>query len=202
MADDDKTDSREEGLRNLLQRHNNDWAALAAELYSQTFKLRDDRRDARARITELEKQIPGEDALVLKGEDRTMYESYKALGKPDEIKQRFDAAARSVREAAVTRMASHHGFKDSVLNRLLGDGAEIIVEGSDDKPVYKVKNGETTKTVDELLKAEWADFVPALATEKQTGTKAAGQAGSERETGDTDYVKSYLEAQQPKAQAS
>lgn len=194
MADDERDNQSrtEEGLRNLLQRHNNDWAALAAELYSQTFQLREDRRAARAEVKSLKDQIPGEDVLILKGDAKTEYETYKAIGKPNEIQERLTAAATSQRQAAVARMAARHGFKESVLDRLLGDN-EVSVEGQGDKEKFTVGG----KPVDELLKSDWADFAPALQVERQTGTKAAGQAGGGREAGDTDYVAAYLKAQQP-----
>lgn len=196
---DQSTSSETEGLKNLLARHQNDAMSLAADLYNQTYKLREDRRSLRDRVKELEKVKPPEDAVVLTGEEKEAYNRYKDLGAPEEIQQKFEEAKTSAREARILKMSSDLGFKDSVLRTLLGDKDIVIedveTEDGQKKPVYKVQDGEEAVGVEKLLETKWSDFKPSLLTtgqEAPKSTPALGQPSSKRDSGEPDYVSSYL----------
>jgi hypothetical protein len=67
-----------ETLQQRLAKNNNDASAVAAQLYS-------DLLDANRRLTSVEKKLPAENALVLTGDAKKNYESFLALGKPEEV---------------------------------------------------------------------------------------------------------------------
>lgn len=203
MPETDENETQEEtgvatGLRNLLQRHNNQWATVAAELYSQTGKLREDRRTLRAELEQLKAKVPAEDDVVLSGKDKETYEAYKALGTPEEINSERVKAAETQRNLQVSKLATKHSLKESVLTKLLSPETEILLEGTGEDAVYKLKNGDKTATVEEMLSGEWSDFAPSLQAETQpdhNGTRVLVQSGSKKDAGkDKDMVESFLQS--------
>lgn len=192
---EDELRKENEGLKSLLSRYNNDALAVAAELYSQTYQLRSERRQLREELQSTKDKLPKEGDVVLSGEDAKTWETYKGLGKPDEIKQQLDAGKNASREATLAKVASAHNLNPTVLSKLVDPSAEITEEkGKDGKAVFKIGSGDQAKTVDQLLDSDWSDFAPALAVDKQPGRRAAGQAGS-REAGEPNYVEDYLKNQ-------
>lgn len=201
MTDEERAKENEkyvEGLRNMLAKHNNDWAIVASELYTQTAKLREDRRDLRSQIATLEGKLPKDTDLVLSGDDKALYERFKALGTPDEIQTKLDAAVTLERSLIVNRLATKHSLKESVLAKLLPADAEIVVVGEGDAAVFQIKQGDKSQTVDDMIKGPWADFAPALqVTQEKRGITVLGQSGGGNPDGATDYVAAYLQAHQP-----
>lgn len=201
----EKLGKENEGLKAMLARYNNDALATAAELYSQTYGLREDRRNLRKQVEELKAKVPQENSVVLTAEEAKAWETYRELGKPDEIRTSLDNAKKDRRAALASRAASTHGYNPEVLERLLADNAEIIEgdKGEDGKPVYKVKVGDTTKTLSELAESDWKPFMKSLLDNgKPEGRPAVGQPGGARESGKADYISDYVSKVQPEANKS
>lgn len=133
-----------EGYRNLLTRYNNDLGAVAAELYSQTARLREDRRTLQTQLTELQGKAPAADALILTGTQKDAFEAYKKLGKPDELKTTLAAKTEAEqRLAQYERQESINQAAGTVFNakaiaRFLP--ADARIEAADE-----VKDGKTQK---------------------------------------------------------
>lgn len=185
------------GLRNMLARHNNDAMALAAELYNQTYALREQRRSLRKENEALKQKLPAEGSVVLSGDDVKLWESYQGLGKPEDLQSQLSDAKRERRQALLTRAAVRHGFKEKLLAKLL-EGTEIDVRDKDGDDEFIVGEGDKAKPITDLVETDWKEFADALVGSKQSGRTAVGQAGA-REDGKADYVGNYLSRVQPKA---
>lgn len=163
-----------------------------------------------ARIKDLEQRLEAKvpaGAVVLSAEDAKLFESYKALGKPDEVKATLDKvpvlegqiAARDTAEArrkAGKAAASALGWNEAVTVDLITDKGytvelrEVEVEEKDAKgAVTKVKKslphvltGEGTAAKADLLDAviqrDHAGYLPALQATAAAGAGSSGGSGS------------------------
>jgi hypothetical protein len=163
----------------VLEQYGRDALRLAeklADVQSDNYRLREERRSLKQSLADAQGKVPGADAVVLTKDEAAALDAYKALGAPDAIKQAMDANGEATAKLAKLEKAERlraaadaAGFKPAVLERLAADldiQTETTKEG---KPlVYVVVNGEKTALAD-YAAAEWADFLPAL-------THAAPQA--------------------------
>src|SRR5690606_12299543 len=88
-------------------------------------EMSEDNYKSRSRIRDLEARIPGEGTLVLKGDDVKKYERFKALGDPADVERRLSEGdeartwkAGRMKQDRLSEVASLHGWKPSVLQRL------------------------------------------------------------------------------------
>lgn len=157
MADETtpQPETENEGLKNLLTRHNSDWAALAAELYAQTGRLRDDKRDLNTRIVELEGQKPKDGQRVLTKAEADRYDAFMGLGgdgvrgDPAKLKGALEAgvtAQKTAHAATVREGLRQLGYEPT--DRLLRDfeGVSLTVaDGDKGVKVGTVKVGDETQ---------------------------------------------------------
>lgn len=183
-------------LQGLLARHNNDWAAVAGQLFRDNYELRESRRQARAELQEARKKVP-EGAAVLTGDELKSWEAYKALGEPDKVSGQLAELSTLRRDAQVAELASAHKLKASAVKRLLTADAQITVTGEGDKREFTIKVGDKESSVKDLLEGDWKEFEPALRESPagSGGRKVLGQAGVEAGGDATDIVGSYINAQ-------
>lgn len=161
-----------EGFRALLARSGNDAIRMAEKLYDDNFKLRQ-------KNTTLKQSVPGDGAVVLKGDDAKKWEKYRALGEPAEVKASLDSGRDAAtkleavgRAEGYRKVAEAAGYKPSVFARLAeqdGLSVELVEDakskGKDGKPVLVavVKGeGETTTPLNEYVDQHWSDLKPAL----------------------------------------
>lgn len=215
---EDTTRPPEEGLRNLLTRHGNDWPSLGAELYGQTGKLRDKVRELSAKLEEVEAKVPRDGSVVLTGKQHQEWQEYQELGSPAEIKaadekrQAVEAEVKQLkRRESLTKAAEAEGYKPSVLEKLLGDSAELKVatekvktpDGEvEEQMVYQVTRDGKDVSLSEFVTSEWGeDFLPVLTADKpeEPRRKAVPQPGK-RPGGrpQEDFLRTYLDARNPK----
>lgn len=175
-----------EGLRNALQRANNDAMALAAQLYSENYQLRDRNRQLTA-------QAPAEGGVVLTREQAAQWAAYQQLGAdPAALAQQIQGAQQAQQQLAslqrqqlIGQVAEAAGYKAAVLGQLPGAAdlafelRDVTVDGRAVKQAFvKPKDGEAV-ALSAYAQQHWADFLPALAAGQQQqqtqGTPFPGQ---------------------------
>jgi predicted nuclease with TOPRIM domain len=158
-------------------------------------KQRDELRDLKAelstaqgKVSELEKQVPAEGALVLPATQREVYEGYKALGKLDELKAQLEAkSSAEQRLSAMERreVIRSAGYEPKALERLIGDAGLKVAGEGEERRILLLQGEEESDLI------AWAENegiltllnAARLETEvKPSGVPAAGQAGR-REAG-------------------
>lgn len=155
----------------VLEQYGRDALRLAeklADVQSDNYRLREERRNLKQQLTDAQGKVPAEGTRLLTKDEAAIWDAYAALGKPADIKQAMDANGTATaelatlkREKALTKAAEVAGFKASVLTTLAGD-LDIQTKEKDGKPVVVVvKDGTETPLADYATSA-WADFLPAL----------------------------------------
>lgn len=169
-----------EGLRNALQRANNDAMALAAQLYSENYQLRDRNRQLTA-------TAPAEGSVVLTREQAAQWTAYQQLGAPDALGtqlQQAQAAQQQLtalqRQQLLGQVAEVAGYKASVLGQLPGaqdlafEVRDVTVDGKTVKQAFvKPKDGAEVPLAG-YAQQHWADFLPALARGQQQQQQTQG----------------------------
>lgn len=216
LFENDGTTGSEAAFQRLLDRYKNDGIALAEKLFAENFTYREEQRQLKQQVSELTAKVPAADATLLTGDDLTAWNTYKALGKPDEIKQGLDERtslqgklSAQERDALLRTVAETAGYKASVLANLdrvakaegktLGfELRDTIVDGKTVKVAY-VKDGDKDSPLTDYAATNWADFMPSLTTQiaqqQVSGTRYVTQhAGSSTQKQQTvaDAAKSVL----------
>lgn len=164
-------------MRKKIEERGVDYAArMLLEMSEDNFKFR-------SRIRDLESKAPGDDAVVLRGDDAKHWQQYRDLGRPGDIRgwldERKDFKGRLDeigREKTLAEAAALHGWRPSALTRFAkADGLDVVVDDSgekdkDGKPVRKgfvVTRGDDgqesgRKALDEYAEAHWKDDLDAL----------------------------------------
>jgi hypothetical protein len=184
MPDDNPQGGEQEAIQKLLDKHKGDAMALALQLFSENFQLREKNRD-------LKKQIPAEGSVTVSKADHDKLEAYKTLGKPDELKTRLDGHAtletenaELKRDGVLRDIAGELGWKVSVLkdrDKASGGSLEYLFreEGEGDKkkrvPYVKTEQGEVS--LEKYASDSWGDYLTAL---KAEGSSAEPKRGLER----------------------
>lgn len=188
-------------FESLLKRHGDNANAVAQLLFNENKELRDTKR-------ELERKLPADGSLVLTGTDATDWATYKALGKPDEVKTFLDERTQlqgklsgMERETLLRTVADAAGYKSSVLANLdrmaKAEGKALAFEVRDvtidGKPVKTafVKDGDKEAALTDYAQNNWTDFMPSLAAQGAAATpppgtrylaQHAGNGGGEKQT--------------------
>lgn len=176
MPDDPKDDAHE-GLRKLLEKHSNDATALATQLYSDNYQLREDKRKLKEQLADAEKAKPAEGSVVLSKADAERWKAYQELGKPDDLKATVTErdtlkgeVAKAIRTETIRSVAEVAGYNADVLGELAKETQtfavkEITVDGKTIKQAYIVVEADgkqVEKPLAEFAEANWKSFLPAL----------------------------------------
>lgn len=158
-------DAAQQGLKNLLQRHNNDAMALAGQLYSENYELRTTRRQLREELEQTKKKLPAEGTVVITAEEAKAFEAYKKLGKPEELETARTEIDTLKRGLLLDKAAALLEYRPGVLKKL-ADGLQISLreETVDGKVVETpiVTEGDKAISLKEFAEKNWPDFIPAL----------------------------------------
>ena len=157
----------------VLEQYGRDALRLAeklADVQSDNYRLREERRTLKQQLSEAAGKVPAADTRVLSAADAAIFDAYTALGKPADIKQAIDANGTNAAELAKLKrdeqlrdVADAAGYKLSVLKRLAGDMTFEVRPVKDAAPlVVVVADGAETALAD-YAKDNWSDFLPALA---------------------------------------
>lgn len=155
----------------VLEQYGRDALRLAeklADVQSDNYRLREERRGLKQQLTDANGKVPAADVKVLTKDEAALWDAYATLGKPDAIKQAIDLngdatakLAKLEREKALGQAADAAGFKPAVLLTLAGD-LDIQTKAKDGKPhAVVVMDGKDTALTDYAAQ-QWADFLPAL----------------------------------------
>lgn len=194
-----------QGLASLLAKHENSALAVAELLHGDNFSLREKNRQLTA-------QLDG--AVILRGDEKAAWESYKVLGAPAEL-------STKLRRLELDRIAGRAGYNPDVfadLDRMAGGQLQYEVKNEtvDGKQVEKVfvKDGADSQAqpIADYAAAKWANYLPALkpadSTQQNGGGSGAGLRFPAQHPGgggtvtESDAVTKFIEAQQAKAAAS
>lgn len=199
---------KDSAFQRLLDRYKNDAMALSEKLYSENYQYRERQRQLEQQVTDLTGKVPTAESVVLSGDDAKAWVTYKALGKPEEVKQAIDERTQlqgklqgMERDTTLRSVAETVGYKASVLSNLdrmaKAEGKALAFElrdtQVDGKPVKVayVKDGDKDFPLTEYANTNWADFLPALAA-ASTGS-ATGGNGTQQATG-TRYIAQHAGA--------
>lgn len=207
-------------LQRLLDRYKGDAMALAEKLFSENFTYREKQRQLEQQVTELSGKVPTAESVVLTGADATAWATYKALGKPEDIKQGLDERtklqgdlATKDRNELIRGVAEVAGYKPSVLAKLdstakaegkaLGfELRDVTVDGKAAKVAY-VKDGDNASPLTDYATTNWADFIPSLTAaqgnqqqQQNQGTRHVTQHAGSGTQGGQDIVSKFLSEQQ------
>ena len=188
---DPKDDARAPRASDILERHGSDAIKLAERLATRegdNYALREERRQLKEQLTQLQGKLPAADAVVLSKDDAATIEAYRALGKPDELKTALTERQTTQQELASLRqdlalrdVAAAAKYDVDVLRTIGGDLTYTIkdeqVNGKAERKVYvKVKEGDAEKEqlLADYAKAQWAKFMPSLQLANTTQQRAIG----------------------------
>lgn len=191
----------------LLERHGNSATTVAQLLFTENKELRD-------KVRQIEGKVPADGAVVLTGADVAAWDAYKALGKPDDIKQGLDERTQlqgqlsgAQRAETLRTVAEAVGYKPAVLSNLdrmaKAEGKELAFSVRDEQrdgkavKVAYVKDGDKETPITDYAQSNWADFLPALSAQgaQQQGTRYPAQHAGSNTTKADDPVGAFLERQ-------
>jgi hypothetical protein len=176
----------------LNKRAQGDPIKLAKSLVRQNLQLKDDLVAAQNAATVARAAMPEGHVAVPKA-DADLLAAYKALGTPDEVRQRAErlataeaSASASARKALVKDVAAFAEWREDVVDRLARtDGVEFLPAtepGRDGAPVpsFRAKgpygeNGAPKEvTLQELISGPWRPFREALLSDLLPGRQGGG----------------------------
>lgn len=194
MPDDPKDDAQE-GLKKLLEKHSNDAMALAGQLHTENFQLREQKRALKAQLDAAEKLKPADGSVVLSKAEAERYDAYKALGKPEElgaIRTERDElktkVAKAERDSSLRTVAEVEGFDAEVFTSLVTNDQsfeikEIKKDNQTIKQAFIVIESDgkkESKPLAEFAAEKWSKFLPALKPEPEVkGTPIIKQTKGE-----------------------
>lgn len=169
-----------------LEKMDGNATGMAMMLFSENYQLRE-------KLRTTEGKVSPEGATVLTGDDAKAWEAYKALGKPDEVKQGLDQrtqlqsqVAEAQRGETLRSVAEAAGYKPSVLAQLdrmaKASGKDLAFEVRDvqiDGETVRapfVKDGDKELSMSDYATANWGDFMPALTAQSQSQGQGTQQS--------------------------
>jgi hypothetical protein len=186
-----------QAFQNRLNKLNGDAMAFATQLFDENYRLREDKRTLSAQLDETKGKLPADGSVVLTADEAKVYEAYKALGAPEELKTRIDAFPtledenKNLKRRDSIREAADVGFGGSKLRfsvledrvKAAGGNLEFIVkeEGRDKRKVAYVKDGDKETPLEQYAQKNWADYLPSLKAEqaKRQGSANGGEGNGQ-----------------------
>lgn len=184
----------------LLKRFRGRAVEAIGHMSDENRRMRDERRAMEGKLAE----FTAAGVVVLKGDDAKAYESYKALGKPDEIKVKLDElpalktkVVDSERRTAAQEAAKHLGWNPDATAGMIGDKQlEVtLVDGKDkdgkDIKIPHVRPAADPKAVPVPL-AKWqtdnASYLTPALTAKPAAGSINGTNGAPAPKGGTQFL--------------
>lgn len=183
-AGNDTPDNVAAGLRNLLQKHNNDAMALAAALFDEKYQDRERHRGVvdklQKEIDALKERVPSDGAIVLSSDQAATWAAYQSMGTPDSLAvttrkvEELQGELHTLRKAQVIReVASATGWSLPALEDLDKTNPtplEYEIRKADDgTQSVVVKVGDQEKLLQEYIAAERPALLPALTAGQGAG---------------------------------
>lgn len=190
---DDGTDRIIDAMNSLLDKKGGDSEGVIKLLLTENFKLRDDKRSLKSEISELRGKTPGEDAIILVGDDVDAWNSFKDLGEFKDVKNKLDKVEelqgeldKRDRSALIGGAAEVVGYNPRVLTELVEakgltvEMKDVEVEGEDGskktekKPFIRVGEKADPVELTSYAKSNFSDFLPALTNTEARNDQDAG----------------------------
>lgn len=181
----------------VLEQYGRDALRLAeklADVQSDNYRLREERRGLKQQLTEAAGKVPADGSKVLTVDEAKTYDAYVALGKPADIKTALESKGTAEteltalkREKQIAKAAEAAGFKASVLTTLAGDLDIQVRPVKDSAPLVVVVTAEGETALADYAQAHWADFLPALEATRGAGLAPDINAGA-RSNGTTPSI--------------
>ena len=198
-----------------MAKHDGDHGKAVELLLTENREYRAKNAKLKAALDEAKGKAAPDGAAVLTPDESKAWAAYQALGPAADIATALEAAkgltaklAASERRDLLAKAAEAHGFKPSVLTRLMSADATVEIKESekDGKPVKVawVREGDEVRDLDAYAAANWPEFMPALRAEAQAGTQAGTQFVKQSSGGKApkpDMVEAFIERQQKAAAA-
>lgn len=196
-------------FQNLISRYKDDLGAVARQLFDENYQHRTRIRELETEIGQLENRLPGEDAVILSGDDVTTWQTYRELGQPDEIRTTLTEYQQLKRNGLLRSAADAHGYKASVLAQLAGELpielGEVEADGQK-KTIAYVVEGESRTPLDQYANDKWSDFMPSLRPDQSqgggsgtNGTTYVQQQSGGKAAGSKDKVTEFIQRQKQAA---
>ena len=163
----------QQGILNLIQKHNNDPQQAIGQLYGENYRQRDQIRQLKDQVQHLTSQVPAEGSAVLTAEEAALVAKYQELGEVEELarllQQRgeFETENTTLKRAMTMRdVVEATNYKRSVLEQIGGDWNYTIKEedrdGGTQTIVYVTDHDGHQVELSTYLAQHYADFLPAL----------------------------------------
>lgn len=168
----------EAGFKAMLEKHGQGSARRLAEiLYRTNYQLRESNRLLRTEIAQLQATKPRKGAMTLAKAEAEAYRTYRALGTPDEIKQRLSTGVEAAKELTTRRRQDalrevadiagydYRALKDSAVGNQTFSIKTIDENGTQVRRAFVVtRDGDTTKEspISDYVDANYPHLLPAL----------------------------------------
>jgi len=183
-----------QAFQNRLNKMNGDAMAFATQLFDENYQYRTKIRGLEEQLTQIQAKAPAEGSVVLSREEAALFEAYKVLGKPEDVKKQLDENPTVVEENKklkrrdILREVADVGIGGSKLRfSVLEDranasnGIEFLVkeEGreKDKRKVAYVKDGDKETPLEQYAQKNWADYMPSLKAEQAKRTTGSANGG-------------------------
>ena len=182
----------QQGILNLIQKHNNDPQQAIGQLYGENDRQRDQIRQLKDQVQHLTAQVPAEGSTILSAEEAALVAKYQELGDVATITQRMQERdefetenTRMKRDLTMRDVCHATGYKRSVLEQIGGDWDYTIKEedrdGGTQAIVYVTDHDGHAVELSTYLAQHYADFLPAL--QPDAGKPKLPQNGTPRPGG-------------------
>lgn len=178
----------------VLERYGRDALKLAeklAEVQTDNFSLRDQRRELKRQLADLGTKVPGEGSVILTAEDAAALDAYRALGATADLQTALserqtlaETLAARDRQDALRSAAQAMAYDADVLTTLAGDlpiTVREIGDGKEKKPVAFISDAAGKEyRLDAYAADHWAKFLPSLAPKNAPGDGVGSPAGGRK----------------------
>lgn len=147
----------EKGFHNLLERFGGNGRRAAEHLYRLNYRGREKARLLAEEIDTLKRQLPGKGRTVLPQREADELKAYRALGKPNDIRSRLNAADQAVQEldthkkdSLLRDVAEVEGYNFKALKGAASDVQyavrEVEADGKKQRRAFVItRNGDQTQ---------------------------------------------------------
>lgn len=160
-------------------------AELYAEAQNEMWRIRERNRVLKQERDDLKGKLPADGMVVIAKEDAALLESYKAMGKPADLKTALETKSTAEqelttlkREKQIMKAADAAGYKASVLGGLAGDLDIQVRPVKDGKPLVVVVADGNETALEDYAKEHWEDYLPALIAKQSSGLAPDINAGA------------------------
>ena len=185
-------------------------------IYKEGYEARETSRQLKTELDELREKVPDDNAIVLDEEQAKVWELITGRELVDEAKlsetlERGEKFPKLERQQRLAKIALAAGWKDNVLDTVLGDRTPVLKDPKADPnklESYVIETESEGKTsqepVQDWVKSNRADYLPSLTQAGARGFNPTptgippGPTSNANSSTNSDYVKSYVDRRKGK----